>query len=41
MIGKNGSPNLPRAVLHQKANEVDRQIRELKALSNTLRHVAD
>ncbi|GAB3785356.1 helix-turn-helix domain-containing protein [Dyella agri] len=41
MFGKNGLPDLPRAALHQKADEIDRQIRELMALRNTLRHVAD
>lgn len=41
MFGKNGAPDLPRNVLHQKADEIDRQIRELAALRDTLRHVAD
>jgi len=41
MFGKNGAPDLPRAVLHQKADDIDRQIRELTALRDTLRHVAD
>jgi DNA-binding transcriptional MerR regulator len=41
MFGKNGAPDLPRAVLRQKADELDRQIRELTALRDTLRHVAD
>lgn len=41
MFGKTGAPELPRAVLHQKADEIDRQIRELTALSDTLRHVAE
>ena len=41
MFGKNGAPDLPRKVLHQKADEIDRQIRELAALRDTLRHVAD
>jgi DNA-binding transcriptional MerR regulator len=41
MFGKTGAPDLPRAVLHQKADEIDRQIRELTALSDTLRHVAE
>ncbi|WBO61023.1 MULTISPECIES: helix-turn-helix domain-containing protein [unclassified Acidocella] len=41
MFGKHGAPDLPRAVLHEKADSLDRQIRELIALRDTLRHVAD
>lgn len=41
MFGGNGVPDLPRAVLHQKADEIDRQILKLAALRDTLRHVAD
>lgn len=41
MFGRNGMPDLPRDVLHQKADEIDRQIHELTALRDTLRHVAD
>ncbi len=41
MFGGNGLPDLPRILLHQKADEIDRQILELTALSHTLRHVAD
>ena len=41
MFGSNGMPVLPRATLHAKADEIDRQIRELTALRETLRHVAD
>ena len=41
MFGRNGMPDLPRAVLHAKADAIDRQIRELSALSDTLRHVAN
>lgn len=41
MFGGNGVPELPRAVLHQKADEIDRQILKLAALRDTLRHVAD
>lgn len=41
MFGRTGAPDLPRAALHQKADEIDRQIRELTALSETLRHVAE
>ncbi|RCW28744.1 MerR family transcriptional regulator [Ciceribacter lividus] len=41
MFGRNGLPEAPRDVLHQKADDLDRQIRELTALRDTLRHVAD
>ncbi|MDQ0346160.1 helix-turn-helix domain-containing protein [Ancylobacter vacuolatus] len=41
MFGRNGTPDLPRAVLHRKADAIDRQIQELTALRDTLRHVAD
>jgi DNA-binding transcriptional MerR regulator len=41
MFGRNGKPDLPREVLHEKADRLDRQIRELTALRDTLRHVAD
>lgn len=41
MFGVNGLPDLPRAILHQKADEIDGQIHRLTALRDTLRHVAD
>ncbi len=41
MFGTNGAPDLPRAVLHEKADRLDQQIRDLTALRDTLRHVAD
>lgn len=41
MFGVNGLPDLPRDALHQKADAIDRQIHELTALRDTLRHVAD
>lgn len=41
MFDKGGALNLPRAAVHQKANDIDRQIRELTALRNTMRHVAE
>lgn len=41
MFGRNGMPDLPRAALHAKAEEIDRKIRELTALRDTLRHVAN
>ena len=41
MFGRNGMPDLPRGVLHEKADEIDCRIHELAALRDTLRHVAD
>lgn len=41
MFGRNGMPDLPRDVLREKADEIDRQIHELTALRDTLRHIAD
>lgn len=41
MFTRSGAPDLPRAALHQKADDLTRQIRELTVLRNTLRHVAD
>ncbi len=41
MFGDNGRPKLPRADLHRRAEELDRQIEELQALAQALRHVAD
>lgn len=41
MFGRNGMPELPRDVLRGKAAEIDLQIKELIALRDTLRHVAD
>ncbi len=41
MFGRNGRPDLPRDVLHRKADEIDEKIQQLSALSDTLRHVAD
>lgn len=41
MFGRNGMPDLPRDVIHAKADEIDRKIRELMALRDTLRHVAE
>lgn len=41
MFGKAGTPELPRQELRRRADELDRQIRELAALRDTLRHVAD
>jgi DNA-binding transcriptional MerR regulator len=41
MFDKDGALNLPRAAVHRKADDIDRQIRELTALRNTMRHVAE
>lgn len=41
MFGHQGIPELPRPLLHQKADEIDQQIHKLQALRDTLRHVAD
>lgn len=41
MFGATGLPELPRAAFHEKADAIDRQIHELTALRDTLRHVAD
>ncbi|MBN9018364.1 MAG: helix-turn-helix domain-containing protein [Rhizobiales bacterium] len=41
MFASNGLPDLPREAIHAKADEIDRKIRELTALRDTLRHVAD
>lgn len=41
MFGRDGLPDLPRDVLHRKADELDARISELTALRDTLRHVAD
>lgn len=41
MFGQGGAAGLPRGALHEKADALDRRIRELAALRDTLRHVAD
>jgi DNA-binding transcriptional MerR regulator len=41
MFGKDGLPDLPRPLLHQRADAIDEQIRELTVLRETLRHMAD
>lgn len=41
MFGRDGLPDLPRDALHDKADAIDRQINELSALRDTLRHVAE
>lgn len=41
MFGQSGLKELPRAVLRERADAIDRQIDELTALRDTLRHVAD
>lgn len=41
MFGKDCAADLPRAAIHQRADSLDVQIRELIMLRNALRHVAD
>ncbi|MEM9205061.1 MAG: helix-turn-helix domain-containing protein [Pseudomonadota bacterium] len=41
IFGKDGKPSIPREELHRRAEEIDRQIRDLKTLSALLRHVAE
>ena len=41
MLGKGGAPELPRAALHARADEIEGQIRKLATLRDALRHVAD
>jgi len=41
MFGRNGLPDIPREVIRAKADEINRKIRELMALRDTLRHAAD
>lgn len=41
MFAADGRPDLPRAELHRKADELDALISNLTALSDTLRHVAE
>jgi DNA-binding transcriptional MerR regulator len=41
MFGKDGSPDLPRAALHARADKLDLQIRQLTTLRDALRHVAE
>ncbi|RDJ23259.1 MerR family DNA-binding transcriptional regulator [Bosea caraganae] len=41
MFGQNGQPDIPRALLHAKAGELQRQILDLRTLRDILRHVAD
>lgn len=41
MFAKDGTPRLPRAELHLRADALDEQIRGLTRLRDALRHVAD
>lgn len=41
MFAKDGSPQLPRAELHLRADALDDQIRGLTRLRDAIRHVAD
>lgn len=41
MVGADGQPAISRDKLHDKADELDQQIRRMKKLSEAIRHVAD
>jgi len=41
MFGQDGRPDIPRAQLHAKADELQRQIIDLRTLRDALRHVAE
>jgi DNA-binding transcriptional MerR regulator len=41
MFDRSGEPQLARAELHQRADALDQQVRQLTTLRNALRHVAD
>jgi len=41
MFGRDGRPDIPRDQLHARANELQRQILDLRMLRDVLRHVAD
>lgn len=41
MFGADGKPDLPRARLRERADQIERRLRELTVLRDTLRHVAD
>ncbi|UUP19605.1 helix-turn-helix domain-containing protein [Nitratireductor thuwali] len=41
MFGADGQPDLPRPEIRARADEIDRQIRDLTKLRNALRHVAN
>ncbi|WP_414474392.1 helix-turn-helix domain-containing protein [Microvirga sp. M2] len=41
MFGKDGRPNIPRDRLHAKADDLQRQMLDLRMLRDALRHVAE
>ena len=41
MFGSDGRPDIPRGQLHARADELERQIVDLRLLRDALRHVAD
>ena len=41
MFGPRGQPDLPREALHNRADELDRQLAELKVMRDLVRHAAD
>ncbi|MCB8820212.1 helix-turn-helix domain-containing protein [Microvirga rosea] len=41
MLGKDGRPDIPRDQLHAKADDLQRQMLDLRVLRDALRHVAE
>lgn len=41
MFGPDGQPSISRPSLHEKADELDRQIKRMAALRDAIRHVAE
>ncbi|MFS4581944.1 helix-turn-helix domain-containing protein [Phaeobacter sp. C3_T13_0] len=41
MFGSDGQPDLPRADLHKRADQLDKQIKNLSTLRDAMRHVAN
>lgn len=41
MLGRDGRPDIPRPQLHARADELERQIVDLRMLRDVIRHVAD
>lgn len=41
MVGPHGEPQISRDKLHERANDLDDQIKRMKKLSDAIRHVAD
>lgn len=41
MFGRDGMPDIPRSVFVQKAEDIDRKMKELATMRDTLRHIAN